>query len=634
MKKRIFGIWLTLCMCVCIVPANAFAAENGDAHTGTASNLNTADFEVYSQHSSHCLCGGNEYDGHSTHTEIEWQPWEATDTLPLTPGYFYLLNDVTVDADEMWASSNTYICLNGKKIRGSASKDIYFGSTGGELCITDCTGSGSIGDLVMSGKNVTLYGGTIAKDTELTVDRKKVNFLMTGNAKNEGMLRVLGYASFTMNGNAQNDSYIILDETNSNNNITFGGQAGGKGTVRLENPQEGAALSMNGNAKIAVLNGTDCKLGLTMEDNAEIGDVIAEIKFTDISLSGNAKLGSNNSLFIIKAKNPVFGDNVKISGKVIYDTSLGDCVLTLGGKASVNGELTIENLGSGETSAKLIMKDDSVINGRLICDDDAVTFEMQGNAKVDGDIDVGNNSVNGRVTCTGDIRNGIFDANGEVVNNGMITGGTFYGKVSGTGTIEDSATLDVTFDTDGGSAVQKQKVLKGQRVVIPSKPTKDGYNFIGWYNGETEYDFNSYVIDGLTLTAHWKTAAKTVIKGLQDGETYLGEVRFTAESDDGIAKVEVNGNIISPNTDGSYTLLPSDGQQTVTVTDGYDNVTTLTVTVNAVSAPIPTPVPGQQPDGNPAQMGDSGFVLPLISVLVCGAALAVIAAEKKKRYSL
>ncbi len=85
---------------------------------------------------------------------------------------------------------------------------------------------------------------------------------------------------------------------------------------------------------------------------------------------------------------------------------------------------------------------------------------------IDGDIDLKSCIVNGKVTCGGSIIDGIF--NGEVVNNGKIIGGIFYGAVSGNGKIEDSAKRTVSFDSKGGSAVESQKILRGQRAVVPA----------------------------------------------------------------------------------------------------------------------------------------------------------------------
>ena len=62
----------------------------------------------------------------------------------------------------------------------------------------------------------------------------------------------------------------------------------------------------------------------------------------------------------------------------------------------------------------------------------------------------------------------------------------------------------VTFDTDGGSGVESQTVTQNGKLTLPSEPTKDGYEFIGWYLGETEFDFNTEITANLTLTAKWQ----------------------------------------------------------------------------------------------------------------------------------
>lgn len=39
----------------------------------------------------------------------------------------------------------------------------------------------------------------------------------------------------------------------------------------------------------------------------------------------------------------------------------------------------------------------------------------------------------------------------------------------------------VTFETDGGSAVDPQSIVYGFKAVKPADPTKTGYKFSGWY---------------------------------------------------------------------------------------------------------------------------------------------------------
>ncbi len=62
----------------------------------------------------------------------------------------------------------------------------------------------------------------------------------------------------------------------------------------------------------------------------------------------------------------------------------------------------------------------------------------------------------------------------------------------------------VIFNSDGGSNVTSQTILNGSTAAKPTDPAKDGYTFIAWYNGETEWDFNTPVTNHLTLTAKWE----------------------------------------------------------------------------------------------------------------------------------
>ena len=41
----------------------------------------------------------------------------------------------------------------------------------------------------------------------------------------------------------------------------------------------------------------------------------------------------------------------------------------------------------------------------------------------------------------------------------------------------------VKFDTGGGSLISTQTVEKGKTATVPTNPTKDGFDFLGWYLG-------------------------------------------------------------------------------------------------------------------------------------------------------
>ena len=69
-----------------------------------------------------------------------------------------------------------------------------------------------------------------------------------------------------------------------------------------------------------------------------------------------------------------------------------------------------------------------------------------------------------------------------------------------------STTYTVTFDSNGGSSVAKQTVASGKRANEPTDPTREGYEFAGWYTDTAltqVYDFSDVVTESFTLYARW-----------------------------------------------------------------------------------------------------------------------------------
>ena len=67
----------------------------------------------------------------------------------------------------------------------------------------------------------------------------------------------------------------------------------------------------------------------------------------------------------------------------------------------------------------------------------------------------------------------------------------------------------VTFQSEGGSEVASQ-IRANTPADQPADPTKEGYTFIGWYNGESEWNFETPVTADLTLTAKWQINRYTI----------------------------------------------------------------------------------------------------------------------------
>ena len=88
----------------------------------------------------------------------------------------------------------------------------------------------------------------------------------------------------------------------------------------------------------------------------------------------------------------------------------------------------------------------------------------------------------------------------------------------------------VTFDSQGGSAVDAQQVAYGGYATQPATPTRAGYTFVGWTTdaaGTTPYGFGMPVTGGITLYAKWDDAGATyhtVTIHLNDGDDYSSDL--------------------------------------------------------------------------------------------------------------
>ena len=63
--------------------------------------------------------------------------------------------------------------------------------------------------------------------------------------------------------------------------------------------------------------------------------------------------------------------------------------------------------------------------------------------------------------------------------------------------------VTVTFDSDGGSAVESQTVMEGSYAREPENPTKEGFTFVNWLLGENVFSFATPITQDITLKADW-----------------------------------------------------------------------------------------------------------------------------------
>lgn len=79
-------------------------------------------------------------------------------------------------------------------------------------------------------------------------------------------------------------------------------------------------------------------------------------------------------------------------------------------------------------------------------------------------------------------------------------------------------TYTVTFNSNGGEAVEALTVDWNSTPSELPTPTREGHTFLGWFDGDSVYD-NAPVTENKTLTAHWQINTYTVTF-MSDGEVY------------------------------------------------------------------------------------------------------------------
>ena len=99
----------------------------------------------------------------------------------------------------------------------------------------------------------------------------------------------------------------------------------------------------------------------------------------------------------------------------------------------------------------------------------------------------------------------------------------------------------VTFDSDGGSAIDSQFVFDKISLNDQTTPTKPGYTFVGWYNGTEKVENDATISSPMTLTAHWipKQVSYTVIHWWENADDN-GYSFHESETKTGLTGTEVN----------------------------------------------------------------------------------------------
>ena len=181
---------------------------------------------------------------------------------------------------------------------------------------------------------------------------------------------------------------------------------------------------------------------------------------------------------------------------------------------------------------------------------------------------------------------------------------------------------DVTAD----STVQ---VEEGQPVAAPAEPTREGYTFAGWYNGDVEYDFTAPVTGNITLTAHW-TLNEEPVEPTTYTVTITQVENATIEVTDAEGNPVMSGASVDAGSVLNVIVTPAEGYEVVgessyEVTVNAD--TNITAEIKAIGSEEPTEDPADRPFPNTITLSDGAVIDASSSITASSTQEIVIAGD-------
>lgn len=185
-----------------------------------------------------------------------------------------------------------------------------------------------------------------------------------------------------------------------------------------------------------------------------------------------------------------------------------------------------------------------------------VSFDSAGGSKVNSQTVQQNNKVKKPLNPTKD---------GFIFVEWTLNGKTYNFNNGVTGNItlkavwkekESVKEYTVTFDSAGGSKVDKQVIIENGTAVKPEDPTKDKYKFLGWYLDEQLYSFDTKVTKDITLKAKWEYIPTVTYKIEELKGSIVGQAKLFILKDN----VKVAGTADVTTSSGTRTVaIPATG---------------------------------------------------------------------------
>ena len=449
MKKRIFSILTALCLCLMLLPTMAAAEETA----GTATEVKTSDKLVGA------LADHDKAVVKLVENTVAVAPGGKIESGTETKFMAKASNYGTISGGTFEAEVTNNGTISGGTFNGSVVREVSDGTT-----FLAALADKNVTTIKLM-RNITVNATENVK--ELTVDRPIT--LEKGGEDNSRVLylyRPLTIAesgALTLKGGV---FFYPYDRVTVNGSLTVGAGC----EVIFEGNQSFLTINQGGTVTTQPAGKNTISGLLSLGKNAALT--------VDGTLVNNGRL-SVSDMANLKLAASIGGDLI-LNGVTVdkdYTLDMKGCTLTIGHITFLDANLTVKNASRVDATGVTIS------GGSYYC---PVTV---GNA--DGEITGG--SFYGPVTVK-NISNG---------TPAYISGGTFYDKLKGAYAETDYSIQGHEVTYMDGEDVYAMQVVNG-KASAPDTPVKSGYRFVGWYNGNAKWDFDTPVTENLTLTAKWE----------------------------------------------------------------------------------------------------------------------------------
>ena len=337
---------------------------------------------------------------------------------------------------------------------------------------------------------------------------------------------------------------------------------------------EGGALTLEGRVFFYPCDSVTVNGSLTVGAGCEAGDqsfltinqggTVTTQPAGENTISGLLSLGKNAALTVdgalvnngrlsvsdmenLKKAASIGGDLIldDITITEDYTLDMKGCTLTIGHITFLDANLIVKN------ASRVVATGVTISGGSYYCP----VYAGDENGEIEG------GSFYGPVTVR-------YQGSSEGRTPAYISGGTFYDKLKGAYAETDYSIQGREVTYMGGEDVYAMQVVNG-KASAPDTPVKSGYRFVGWYNGNAKWDFDTPVTENLTLTAKWEK----IHTSAPSAPRY-----DVAVSDGAHGSVSVSPKSASKGSTVTVTVTPDKGYtlETLTVTDRNGSALNLT----------------------------------------------------------